>query len=329
MAFKKFNTNKYPTRQWAIVSFAGDGKSTFATQMKGPLLAIDSDHRFGEVSTQAKDGAYQLSDEAADNNNPDKITQVLERDMPGSGIQTIVVDSVTAIIQPFIMKAFRGNLNGENKNKVAAFADKATAMRRLQYAVTRWGVDTLWIWHLKDGRDAKGKEVVTQTLSPTERKRIFSSLNMVLHIERNGEKRGIKVVWARNGRQFPEVPILWDDSGVWLDMPDRIEREVYANGVLNTGGQPVHAISREVFMAAAPTSPFVSAEAAIDWAVEVEAFGSSEDAQTAYDKVKANKRPGSAAAMRNLWVSAVADELYGTVLDAAFPRDENGEPVAA
>ena len=40
---------KYPPRQWSLVGYPGSGKSSFATQMRGPKLVIDSDHRFTSV----------------------------------------------------------------------------------------------------------------------------------------------------------------------------------------------------------------------------------------------------------------------------------------
>jgi hypothetical protein len=47
MAFRK--VTKYPPRLWSLVRSPGSCKSTFATQMRGPILIVDADHRFEEV----------------------------------------------------------------------------------------------------------------------------------------------------------------------------------------------------------------------------------------------------------------------------------------
>ena len=38
MPFQKLVTSAYPRRLWSLVGFPGTGKSTFAMQMRGPLL---------------------------------------------------------------------------------------------------------------------------------------------------------------------------------------------------------------------------------------------------------------------------------------------------
>ena len=43
MAFKKMTKPEYPPRLWALVGYPGSGKSTFATQMRAPILVIDAE----------------------------------------------------------------------------------------------------------------------------------------------------------------------------------------------------------------------------------------------------------------------------------------------
>lgn len=222
--FKKRQKQHYPPRQWAMVGFAGDGKSTFASQMKAPLLPIDADHRFAEVEHLVGGDVFELSPKPEDNNSPDQVLRILEKNMPGSGIKTIVVDSLTAIMAPIVARAMRDNAAGLNKNKMAAFVAKSTARTQLQHAVSRWGCDTLWIYHLEEGRDAKGKLRTRTSITDTERNRLVISLNMELHIVRENGKRGIKVVWSRNGQAGS---VLWDASDHWHEMPERIEAAVY------------------------------------------------------------------------------------------------------
>ena len=89
MAFKKMIQKQYPPRLWALVGYPGGGKSTFATQLQGPILTIDADHRFQEVlglAEQAGREVYELSDNPADQVDPDRIAALLAANMPGSGV---------------------------------------------------------------------------------------------------------------------------------------------------------------------------------------------------------------------------------------------------
>ena len=305
MTFKKMCKPEYPPRLWALVGYPGSGKSTFATQMKSPMLIVDADHRFNEVLGLAGGDVYQLSDKPADNVNADSIAQHLANGMEGSDVQTIVVDSLTAIITPLIVKAMQDKATGRAKNLAAAFKDKAMAMRQLQDAVTRWGVDTLWIYHLQDGRDEKAQKVVRATISTTERARLVRSINMRLEVVQDGDRRGIKVVWARRGIKvaWPQRdrsnPILWDDTGTWAGMPERIEREVYAD---------LSETDQDAIEEAAPTV-FAGPALAIAWGLEQGCFEALPHARNAYDKLKKEHNPGSARAMRDLWVEDVQRRL--------------------
>jgi hypothetical protein len=228
MSFKKMTVPKYPPRHWALVGFPGSGKSTFATQMRGPLLPIDADQRFAEVLALAAGDVYRLSENPADNVAPAQIARLLEAHMPGSDVGTIVVDSLTTLIAPLIVRGMLDNEAGENKNKMAGFIDKALVMRLLQDAVTRWGTHTLWIWHLQRGRNEKAEKVVTATLPKTELERLRRSLNVELHLvaDEATQRRGVKVVWTRQAGARSGMT-LWDESGTWQGMPERIEAAIY------------------------------------------------------------------------------------------------------
>lgn len=296
MGFKKLEKKQYPPRLWALVGYPGDGKSTFATQMTAPILTIDADHRFIEVSHLAQGDIYQLSDNPDDNNNVDAIAAILDKNMPGATVGTIVIDSLSAIITPLVTKAIRDNDAGVNKNRMAGWKDKALSMRTLQHAVSKWSTDVLWIYHLQDSMDSQANEVVKATLPQTERNRLHSSLNMELHIVTDGERRGVKVVWARRGR---DGFILWDDSGTWRDMPARIESGVY-DGL-------TEAEQDKIETEAPPTFP--NPEAAIDWGMKSGAFSVLQHCQNAYAKLKNEHNPKTAKAMRNLWIADIERRL--------------------
>lgn len=292
MSFTKMDKTALPPRQWALVSHPGMGKSTFATQMKGPILPIDADHRFSEVAHWATGDVFQLSDEPTDNANVERINVLLKKNMPDSGIKTIVVDSLTSIMAPIVTEIQLDNDAGRNKNMVAAFAGKALALRLLQDSVTSWGVDTLWIFHLRMGRDEKAKIVESTTISAVELARLRRSLNMQLRIVEQGGKRGVTVDWARRGRSGMT---LFDDTGCWRGMPERIELEVY-------GGLTI--VEMQKIATADPVS-FTSPEDAIGWGFETGLFKDACHAKNAYEKCKEDGRPTSAAGMWSLWLACI------------------------
>lgn len=289
MAFKKLVVNAYPPRQWAIVGDPGTGKSTFAAQMTGPLLVIDADHRFQEMAHLASGDVYTL-DSAG--NDVETIAQELRANMLGSGVRTIVVDSLTAIITPLVTQAVMENDAGTSKNKVTSFKPKAMALRLLQDSVTNWGVDTLWIYHTRQGLDSQARQVTSTTISAVELARLRRSLNLTLRVVAEGGKRGIVVDWARRGRSGVT---LWDESGNWRNMPERIESAVY-DGLSQ---QEQDAIEKAV------PSSFSGPNAAIAWGFEQGCFRDAVHAANAYEELKLTQQPESAAVMWALWIADV------------------------
>lgn len=292
MAFKKMDKILYPPRQWALVGYPGSGKSTFASQMAGPLLVVDADHRFAEVARFASDEVFALSEEPADNVNAERIAVLLKENMSGSGVKTVVIDSLTSILSPLIVEAILDNDAGRNKNRVASFKDKALAMRLLQDTITGWGVDTLWIYHLRTGLDGQAREVESTTISVVELARLRRSLNMQLRVIQERERRGIHVEWARRGRSGLT---LWDETGSWRGMPEKIEAAVY-------GGLTTEDIT--TWEQHAPAS-FSGPEDAIAWGVEQGCFRDTVHAKNAYDKIKRERKPQTAADMWQWWIDEV------------------------
>jgi len=303
MAFKKLEVNAYPPRQWAIVGDPGSGKSTLAAQMAGPLLVIDADHRFQEMAHIANGDVYTVDGEG---NDAESIAQELRANMSGSGVRTIVVDSLTAIITPLVTQAIMENDAGTNRNKVTAFKPKAMAMRLLQDSITGWGVDTLWIYHTRQGLDSQARQVTSTSISAVELARLRRSLNMVLRAVAEGGKRGIVVDWARRGRSGVT---LWDESGHWRDMPARIEAAVY--GGLTQ--QEQDAIEK------ATPSAFSGPNAAIAWGFEQGCFNDAVHAANAYEEAKRIHQPKSASEMWTLWLADVRHRQAGSNKAVVLP----------
>lgn len=289
--FKKMDKRAMPARQWAIVGAPGSGKSTFAAQMAAPLLVIDSDHRFNEVARLAGE-VYQLSDNPADNVNAERIADLLKENMKGSGVKTVIVDSLTSILSPLVVEAIMDNDAGRNKNRVSAFKDKALAMRLLQDTITGWGCNVLWIYHTRTSLDSQAVQRESTTVSTVELARLRRSLNMQLRVVQEGNKRGIKIEWARRGNSGMT---LWDETGVWRDMPEKIEQIVY-------GGLTVE--DQERIADQMPTK-FISAADAVAWGYEQGCFRDALHSQNAYEKVRTEKAPKSAQAMWEYWIADV------------------------
>lgn len=292
MAFKKMKKPQYPPRHWSLVGYPGSGKSTFAAQMRGPKVVIDSDHRFTEVLDLNDDDVFALSDDPQDNVDTDNISRCLYQNMPNSGVKTIIVDSLTAIITPIVVKVMLDKEKGRTRNLMAGMKEKAMAMRQLQDAVSRWGTDVLWIYHLQDARDGKAKEITRNSISETELSRLLRSINLQLKVVQTGNKRGIEVLWARRGRSGITV---WDETGNWKNMPELIEKAVY-DGLTQQEKEKIEAETPIVFP---------NAETAINWGYEQGAFSTIEAARRCYETLKKEECPQTAQEMALLWATEV------------------------
>lgn len=293
MPFRTLTPNQYPPRQWAILGDPGSGKSTFAAQMAGPILVVDSDHRFQEVTRLAAGAVYSVDTVG---NDAESIAGELRANMLGSGVKTIIVDSLTAIIGPLIVQAVMDNDAGRNKNKVAAYKPKAMAMRLLQDTITGWGTDTLWVYHTRSGMDGQARQVESTSISAVELARLRRSLNMTLRVDSHHGRHLLTVEWARRGR-YPLT--LEDESGCWRGMPERIEAAVYDGLTVD---------DQEAIERAIPTT-FASKEDAIAWGFESGAFRDAVHAANCYAKVRADQQPRTAQEMWASWIMAVLERL--------------------
>lgn len=312
MPFPVMRPKKYALRLWCVYGFPNVGKSTFLAQLRQPLLVVDADQRFDEVLKATPQLlAHALSEVPADYTDPDRIAALLNQNMPGSTIGTIAIDSLTTIISPLVTQAIRE----KKQDKMEQWKDKATAMRILQDSVSRWGCDVAWVFHLIEGHDHDAKKRVRATLSETERARLMRSINLQIELFRDAsrDRFGARVTWARRGRSGIA---LWDEAGDWKGMPERIEAAVYDG--LSTEEQD--RIEQQ-----APES-FPNAATAIAWGFDRKAFEALEHARNAYNKLKAEQKPQTAKAMRDLWVADVERRLKEKVsrVEAEQGNGENG-----
>ena len=98
-------------------------------------------------------------------------------------------------------------------------------MRLLVDAMSRWGVDVAWAHHLYAAKDQNARDVVKRSVTKTELDRLQRVLNMRLEMLMDpAGRRGIKVVWCRSGRNGLT---LWDTTGCWRGMPEKLEAACY------------------------------------------------------------------------------------------------------
>ena len=133
---RKLDAQTRPPRQWALVGYPAPVPATGADAR--PLLVIDS------LITASAEGAgwpgrhRRLRTSENWRPRPAAHAEPLRQNMGGAGVRTVVIDSLTAIIAPITTQAVMANDAGENKNRIAAFRDKALALRLLQDSITGW-----------------------------------------------------------------------------------------------------------------------------------------------------------------------------------------------
>jgi hypothetical protein len=136
---------------------------------------------------------------------------------------------------------------------------------------------------------------------------------MKLQIVGDNGKRGIQVVWARRGRSGMT---LWDESGTWDEMPEKIEQAVY-------GG-----LTQEQKDGLETPTVFRSPDAAIEWAVKRLGLESPSEARTEYDRIKEEGQPQDAREMAALWITYI-EELAKEISDKDTYQDADKAKEAA
>ena len=297
----KHKRSQYPRRLWAVYGEANTGKSTFCATLRAPVVWVDADQRAAEIVNLVEGDLLGISDDPYDNTIPERIDGLLTANMPASQVGTIVVDSVSAILEPIVTRIQADVEAGRIKNKAGAWRPKAAAMKML-HNLGRFGTDVVMTYHEYKALDARGQWQQTRTVSQLEEARMVKSLNMLLKISHSNDLYQVQVVWARNGRGgFTLV----DEAGHWRDMPERIEAAVYDD------------LSHEeqVVFADRPPTVFPTPAIAIAWSMHQVPcpFRDEAHAQNAYDKLKAERAPGTARAMRDLWVADVQERVAETL----------------
>jgi len=264
-----------PPRFWALEGVPGVGKSVFSTRMHGPLLVVDADQRYCQMAQLVAAGQlFSLSENPQDHTDPVKIGQILMAEMPGAKVGTIIIDSMTTLYSPLVALAMLQKDRGEIKNLAAALRPKAQAMQILADIPIRWGADVLWIYHLKEARNAKAEEVLRPSISALELERLRRVMNARISLGMADGRRSARIEWCR---AIPERSgiVVEDSFGMWLHVPELIDAAMAA---------PVR---------------FSSPEAAFEYGVKAGAFQTDAQAGEAYAALKG--RASNAIMMAGLW----------------------------
>lgn len=211
-------------RHWALVGNFLVGKSTFLTAMSKRILIVDTEGRGREM--EGVNNCEVFFPDVVDRQDPLDISQTIRRhaqDIRDAGIQLIAIDSLTPVYKRMAAEALAKNDRKINKNRSSAFVDKANAIRLFQDAAVSLGTDVAMIWHYETGRDGNGKEIVNQTISDMERKKLARSLNGIIELGVNKGVRVARIIWSRAGGNSLRGVEIVDTEGFWKGVPDKID----------------------------------------------------------------------------------------------------------
>jgi hypothetical protein len=318
-----------PRRLWAIKGRPNTGKSAFAAQLTPATVWVDSDMRVIEVIDLIDGDIYGISNKATDLTDPARISELCREMVPHMpDVKTIVVDTVTAIIEPIIVRTMQELEDGKHQNRAAAWRDKARAMQQV-FGLAALGTDMAWIYHTGEHLSGSGKAEETETIPEREAARAIKSLNMILELKESNGVYSVTVEWSRYGK---DGFTLTDEAGMWAGMPALIEEASYGTGDMKDWGE-----------GEAPNT-FLKPSMAWAWAMEQDAgFRDVAHAENAYNKVKADLLASfepsedhpkiTASDMRDAWVAEVEHRanpsVEAEVIGTAEALQEGAPEVAA
>ncbi len=304
--------------EWETLRIAGigrtrTGKTTFfAANAISPVYAIDADKGYVRTRRAMIDKFPEITGEVYFPSNkgclvPLLIHQEAERNIFDKNIKTTVIDSVTKIYgfntRPAVMAGRmtpqQREQYGFSKNKAANLQNKADAIQVLTY-LAGYGTHIFYIWHEQETVDMesvkKGKMdlIMRETMSKEERKRLFTSIDIVLRFSIDKGRYAITVDPETRG--YGSVPntgfTIYDKPGnYWRGALSRIYGLIYTT--------------------------FDSKDEAIAWGQKKLAIEDSVEAEAWYEEVKTRARPETPSAMWLAWMMAVEEKF--------LTRQKNGQ----
>lgn len=206
-----------------LIGRAGEGKSTYITQMSPEYLIMDFDRRWPEMKGAAgKSHIYTGT-----------VLEVIEQikaDRPRlTKIGTIAVDSGSSVLDPLQATGRLKNEAGIVKNLNDVHKLKADTMRAIRGIMQPFNANTVWIFHIEDS-GMSGKISQRTTISKLEVDRLKHNLNMILVMDHDNKGRFVKVEWSR----WPDsIGHIIRDTNMWEGVPQRVHEFVrdYRSGM--------------------------------------------------------------------------------------------------
>lgn len=280
MAIQKLVPQRIP-RRWCIYGPSGSGKSSLIPALLQPVLVIDADQRIAEIVSRLADTPeiYSFSDDPEDHTNIERICDLIKQEVTQCDAKSIVVDSLTTLINPIIQRALLQSKDPETRNRSLPYVRKSALMKLLQDCLTSTGRDIFYLWHKERG-NFNGQDQWNHTVSEYERDRLKRSSNAMLETVHEGGRFGLRVDWSRAGL---EGSVFWDSEGFWEGIPEQIDK------------------------ALADASPrFPNRKKAIEWGVKKGRFATFEESEARYLEIREKAAPKTASEMFQLWETEVS-----------------------
>lgn len=286
MAVQRITQKRIP-RRWCIYGPAGSGKSTLIPALLQPVLVIDADQRIAEIVNQMADvpNLYSFSENPEDHTDIERICELIKTEVNECDARSIVVDSLTTLINPIIQKALLEAKDPDTKNRSSPYVRKSALLKMLQDTLTQTGRDIFYIWHKERG-NFNGQDEWKHTVSEYERERLRRSSNAMLETFVEGGKFGIRIDWSRAGLQ--DVTFR-DKEGFWEGIPEQIDAAL-----------------------AAEAPRFPNRRKAIEWGVKQGRFASFEESQSRYLEIKEKFSPKTASEMFRRWEQEVTGDTVSS-----------------
>lgn len=296
---------------WETLRIAGigrtrTGKTTFfAANAISPIYAIDADKGYVRTRKAMVSKFPEVSGEIYHPTNkgclvPLQIHQEAERNIFDKNVKTTVIDSVTKIYgfntRPAVMAgrmtAADREKYGFSKNKASNLQNKADAIQVLTY-LAGYGTHIFYIWHEQETVDMesvkKGKMelIMRESMSKEERKRLFTSVDIVLRFSMVQGRYAITVDPETRG--YGSKPntgfTIYDKPGnYWRGALERLYGLIYTT--------------------------FDSKEEAVSWGQKILNIPDSVEADAWYEEVKVRAKPDKPSDMWMAWMLAVEDKFY-------------------
>lgn len=234
--------NPRPPAKLAIVGPANVGKTVFiCSNCALPVWALDTDGRFPDylnLLLQRSDDPGEVPEDQSIYTDTVRMYNETRAAQHGNKFRAVVVDSMTKPFQGLARTAHllnrsqrSGDPNVASANMSDRLQEKAMFISTIS-SITALFAECWLTWHQYDGKDASGRDRVAETISKTERERLFQSLSARLDFGSDKKGYWVKPVWARDWRGItPNIGFTMHDrpNNFWAGGLDRLFNIMYAS----------------------------------------------------------------------------------------------------